>query len=242
MFSKYFEELEQKLVKAPSGKKAPAAKGKTARQVKSPAARQPSPAEILHAIEGIIPSRLKAGALRMIDQSGYAPEGIDFVVYKELCRDMESLMGGFVPSELVYASCIIAPPLNHDNLKMVLGRVIQAKKVNRYTETESDKNLVPAFVIAQGTDIPLPDMKKALLDYYMSHSVDYDFEFDILMVLGKGLVIKDWREKRSFIALETGRDTLMWFFILMNEYLDVEKNTELDLRAYVKRTEKYNEY
>ncbi len=242
MFSKYFEDLEKRLAKKPAGKKAPAGKGKPGKPGKHEPAKPLSPAEIIQVISGIIPSHLKASALRIIDQSGYSPENVDFIIFRELYRDIESLMGGYVPSELVYASCFISPSLNHDSLKTVLGRVIQAKKVDRYTESDAEKNIIPSFIIARGAEISLPDAKRAILDYYMSHSIDYSFEFDILVVLGAGMVIKDWREKRNFIALETGRDTLMWFFILVNEYLDVEKGRDLDLRAYVKRTEKYNEY
>jgi hypothetical protein len=242
MFSKYFEDLEQRLAKKPAGKKAPAGKVKPGKPGKTDAAMPLSPAQIIQVISGIIPSHLKASALRIIDQSGYSPENVDFIIYRELFRDIESLMGGYVPSELVYASCFISPALNHENLKAVLGRVMQAKKVDRYTESDSEKSAIPSFIFAQGTDIPLPDVKRAILDYYMSHSIDYSFEFDILVVPGNGMVIKNWREKRNFIALETGRDTLMWFFILVNEYLDVEKGRDLDLRSYVKRSEKYNEY
>ena len=49
----------------------------------------------------------------------------------------------------------------------------------------------------------LEEIKESILDYYVSKSVDYALEFDVLMILDKGLVVKNWREKRSFIALET---------------------------------------
>ena len=62
------------------------------------------------------------------------------------------------------------------------------------------------------------------------------------MILHKGIVVKNWREKRSFIALETNEDTFMWFFILMNEYLDVKKEHNIDFRKYVKKEVVYNEY
>ena len=64
----------------------------------------------------------------------------------------------------------------------------------------------------------------------------------IIVILNTGIIIKNWREKRSYIALETGKDTLMWFFILMCEYLDTEKEIEFDLRNYVQHREEYKEY
>ena len=62
------------------------------------------------------------------------------------------------------------------------------------------------------------------------------------MILHKGIVVKNWRERRSFIALETKEDTFMWFFILMNEYLDVKREQNIDFRKYVKKEVVYNEY
>ncbi|HOF14608.1 MAG TPA: hypothetical protein PLN01_09820, partial [Spirochaetota bacterium] len=93
------------------------------------------------------------------------------------------------------------------------------KKLNKYAELDQDI-IIPAFVIAQSSDIDVPQLKNDVLDYYVDYSVDSTFEFDIMMTIGKGIIIKDWREKRKFVALETEEDTLLWFFILMNEYLD----------------------
>ena len=76
----------------------------------------------------------------------------------------------------------------------------------------------------------------------MAKGIDNISEVDIIAILGKGVIVKNWREKRSYSAIETGKDTLMWFFILMNEYLDIPRGENFDLRAYVKHAENYNEY
>ena len=35
---------------------------------------------------------------------------------------------------------------------------------------------------------------------------------------------------------------MMWFFILMNEYLDVEREDVFDIRKYVRTEKAYNEF
>ncbi len=116
------------------------------------------------------------------------------------------------------------------------------KKINRYTEELKEESLIPAFIIAYHTSMSLPELKDFVTNFYISKSVEFAYEFDILVIFNVGIVVKDWKEKRSFIALETGKDTLKWFFMLMNEYMDVERGMDLDFRSYVKRQDKYKEY
>ena len=76
----------------------------------------------------------------------------------------------------------------------------------------------------------------------MAKSIDHSCELDILLVLNKCLLMKNWREKRSFIGLETGEQSLMWFFILMNEYLDGVGDREMDFRGYIRQNVVYREF
>lgn len=245
MFTKYFEEMQKQLVKARSGPSAKApAKGKTAaKSAKSaPAEAKMDVHGLIKMIEGIVPPALSVGTLGVIDPSGYSPEGVDFIAYRPLCRDMAALMGGYVPSELVYGTYHICGDIGRENLQGALNKVVQAKKLNMFTDDRENLPAIPAFIISAGGSMRLEEIKDSIIDYYVSKSVDYVLEFDVLMVLNKGIVVKNWRERRSFIALETGPATLMWFFILMHEYLDMERGKGLDLRNYVKYTEKYAEY
>lgn len=245
MFTKYFEDVQKQLLKARSGPSAKApAKGKTATK-----SAKPAPADVkmdmhglIKTIEGIVPPSLSVGTLGVIDPSGYSPEGVDFIAYRPLCRDMAALMGGYVPSELVYGTYHVCGDIGRENLQGALNKVVQAKKLNLFTEDRENLPAIPAFIVSAGGSMRLEDIKDSIIDYYVSKSVDYVLEFDVLMVLNKGIVVKNWRERRSFIALETGSATLMWFFILMHEYLDMERGKGLDLRNYVKYTEKYAEY
>ena len=86
------------------------------------------------------------------------------------------------------------------------------------------------------------EIKNDILNYYTNNNIDSEHEFDIMMIADKGIIVKNWREPRSFIALETQEDTMMWFFILMNEYLDVKSEVEIDFRKYVRTEKTYREY
>ena len=151
-------------------------------------------------------------------------------------------MDGNIPCDLVYGTFHIFDKLDKNSLNTALANVLQAKKINRYAEAESERPVIPAFIIARDTTIKFPELKNTIVEHYMSKSIDHLFEVDIMAILGKGVVVKDWREKRSYIAIETGKDTMMWFFILMSEYLDVERGADMDLRFYVNHAQKYNEY
>lgn len=239
MFSKYFQKLEKKLIKKPAKKtaKSSAKKGNKSASLKT------SDIDMLkESISRMIPSHLVLADVKIIDPSGFSPEGIDFIVYREYCADIVDLMNGYVPAELVHGTYHVSQYLAKGSINDMLRNIVQTKKINHYTERNKESIMIPAFVIAYDMNFTLPELKQALLDNYMSMGIDSAFEVDIIVILNKGLVIRNWREKRSYIALETGADTLMWFFILMSEYLDIDKKEEFDLRNYVKHGEKYKEY
>jgi hypothetical protein len=239
MFSKYFEKIGKNLLKKskPSAK-TKAKKGKsTAKALVTIDVNQ-----LKDELNKIIPDRLMIDKLKMIDASGYTPEDVDLIAYKKLYRDMQGIMNGNIPCELVYGTYHIISKLNKENLNDVIRKVVQARKVNRFIEREEPPIAIPAFVIAYDTDYNLADLKAGIIDNYMSMSIDRYSEIDIIVILNKGIIIKDHRDKRSYVALETGKDSFMWFFILMNEYLDIEKDNEFDPRNYILHSEKYNEY
>lgn len=236
---KYFEDIQKQLIKKPAKKTAAKPGSKT--KLQSAKTAKPSSGAVLQAFKKLVPSSMTLDKLNIIDTSGYIVESSDFVAYKKYCEDIVEIMGGYIPSELVYGTYQIFDSISKKNLANMIKLVSQVKRLNHFTE-KTDQILIPSFVIAYNTDYKLPDLKSELVDSYMNMSLDGVFEVDIIAVLNKGLIIKDWREKRKFVALETGQHTLMWFFILMNEYLDVNKGENFDLRNYVKHNEKYNEY
>jgi hypothetical protein len=240
MFSKYFEQLEKrilknvKIVKKGAEKETDSGKREGIAPLKH--------GDLINNLGHIVPAHLKLGTLKIIDSSGYSPEGVDFVAYKEVFRDLDKMMDGYIPAEVVYGTFHVCQSLNSRALGNTLKHVIHTKKINRYIEELKEESIIPAFIIAYHTSMSLPELKDFVTNFYISKSVEFAYEFDIIVIFNFGIVVKDWKEKRSFLALETGKDTLKWFFMLMNEYMDVERGMDLDFRSYVKRQEKYKEY
>lgn len=197
--------------------------------------------KIVNLLQDIIPHDFTISDKKPVDASGYVPKTVDYIAYYKKWNIIDQMMNGHIPSELIYGTFHIADKITQRQLPEILNNVALTKKLDKYSELE-ESVLIPAFVIAGSCDIDMPQLKNAILDCYIERSIDTSLEFDIMMVVGKGLIIKDWREKRKFVALETEEDTLLWFFILMNEYLDVDKKHSLDLRNYVKETRRYREY
>ncbi len=237
MILKYFKDFDKRLIRKKAADKISPVKGKGTSHgaVDINLLRE--------SITRIIPSNLKVGPVKPIDSAGFSPDGADLVIYNEYCPDIIDLMGGYVPYELVYGLLHLVQNLNKDSLIEVLSKIATAKKLNMYATPPEDEEKVhiPSFAIVSSTKYEFQELKNDIINFYLSKNIEYQFEVDILMVMHKGIVVKNWREKRSFIALETKEDTFMWFFILMNEYLDLNKDRAIDFRNYVKKEVIYNE-
>lgn len=238
MIAHYFKGLDKKIIKKKAGGKGPAKKGKAA-------SRASIDVRVLkESLARIIPSNLTIDAGKPIDSAGFSPLGVDLVVFDRYCEDIIDLMGGYIPCEMVYGLYHLVNDLTKETLNEALTRVSTAKKLNMYTTAPEgeEKAYVPSFVIAASTKYQFGELKNDIINHYLSKSLEHQYELDILVVLNRGIVVKNWREKRSFIALETKEDTFLWFFILMNEYLDVRKVRNIDFRNYVKKEVSYTEY
>lgn len=242
MLAKYFETLQKQLIKKKTIK-GTLAKTTSSKKAAEKTALVINRDDVIKAFSGIVPSHLTVAVAAPVDENRFAPDESDFLIFKNYCQNMTAILGGYVPLELVYASCYIAPTLNKKTLFETLGRVASVKKISVYSDvTDQQEFRIPAFIITGDEGYHLRDVKNDILNYYDSKNIDAECEFEILAVLNRGLIVKNWRERRSFIALETGSETLMWLFVLMNEYLDVKRDVEIDFRKYIKTEKNYEEY
>jgi hypothetical protein len=240
MIDSYFKDFEKNIVKKGRAGAKPS-KGKAGSKRGSKTTIDTG--LLKEALTPLIPLDLTIEAVRPVDSGGFSPEGVDLVAYRKYCPDIIGIMGGFIPGELIYGFYHIVQELNKDSLEKVLDTIAKAKRLNMFTEADEVGAVpIPSFVVAANTRYKFSDLKNDITNYYMTKSIEHQYELDILMVLRKGVVVKNWREKRSFIALETMEDTAMWFYILMNEYLDAERVIDIDFRKYVRKDVIYNEY
>ena len=237
MLKNYFNEFNKKQVKKTSSKKA--ASGKESKK----AEKNIDTNRLIEVIRGFIPLNLEIDSFKPIDSSGFSPDGADFIIYRPYCRDMGKLLNGYIPYELIHGGIFSVDDLTKNSLADVLNRVAMLKKINKFTESENTFS-IPSFIIA-GTSksYPLIELKNDVMNYYLSKGIEAESEFELFAVLNFGILIKDWHKgNRSFVALETGDDTFMWLAILMNEYLDIDREDEFDLRKYVRGEKVYTEF
>ncbi len=248
MFSAYFEKLEDKLVKKYSVSAAKTPRTAAKKTVKKAAktvtkavkTMKPDYKDLIEVMDSIIPKEFVVTDKKIIDTSGYLADTSDFLICDPKYRGFDEIFKNSVPVEMVKAAFTVCPEINRKNLVDTLVKVAHIKKSNHYTDAGEPKPAIPVFAVALDSTYTLKEVKESVIEIYQQDNVDSLFEFDIMLVIGRGIVIKNWRERRNFIALETKMDSLKWFYILMNEYIDM--NQSADLRTYVNETKKYDEY
>jgi len=246
MLTQYFlaltKQFQKKKTAAKSGTKSSAKKSSKKSSSSAPSGGL-TVDKVHDLLEGMVPSGLAIDRGRPINTGGFSPEGSDLLIYRRYCRDILPIMNGYVPYELLQGTVFVIPSLTKATLVETLNRVATVKKINRFAEqSESEALIIPSFIIAGESDYDPMDLKNDVINYYMAKSVDHACEIDILLVLNRCLLMKNWREKRSFIGLETADQSLMWFFILMNEYLEGVDEREMDFRGYIRQSVVYREF
>ncbi len=243
-FTDFYGRLQKKsgTTKASSKKSTSKTASKKKSSSKSVSGTKLDPRKTLEALSKIIPSELTLGTHPIIDSTGYSPEGADAVIYKEYCQDIVPLMGGYIPYELIYAFVHLETNLTRKSLGTLLTRVATVKGINAYNPETEDPYIIPSLIIIDKCDYPFQELKNDIINYYNVTGTQASREMEIMAIADKGLVVKNWREPRGFVALETGRDTFKWFFILMSEFFSVERKVDLDFRNYVGEEPHYPEY
>jgi hypothetical protein len=199
----------------------------------------------------LISSDLMIDAVKPINSIGFSPDGADLTIYKEYSNDISGIMAGYIPQELLFGTIHLAKKISRAEISQLMTKISATKKLSTFSDmspedlpgTDENLNIIPAFLIVESSDnYPLLDLKNDLINYYTAKNIQHEYEVDIIFIMNKGLIIKNWREQRSYVGIETKEDSLMWFYILLNEYLDVDKKIELDFRKYIKKDMQYNQF
>ena len=240
MFKNYFIDINKKILK--KAQTGAGASEKGASKSKK-AGYSIDSAALIEKLDGLVPGKMRVSSKKPIDGSGFSPEGADFFAYQEYCRDIDKMLNGHIPYELIQGAYFLVNDLNKSTLLDGLNRVSNIKKMNHFSD-EEDNFYIPSFIIANNNkQYTLLELKNDIINFYMSKNMQSEYEFEIMMIYNEGLLIKDWnRGDHRYIGLETGDDTFMWFFILMNEYLDIEREDIFDPRKYVRSEKVYNEF
>lgn len=176
----------------------------------------------------------------------------DALIYDGWCQRYLDMTGGYILCENLYAFINIEQDLS---TKALISHVDMTRTLKKlYIGLEKDEipeemkpqkpTPIPMFslLFAYKSDVPLLSHRKALNDAAQEKKILPEFETDLICVLGKGLIIKDWENNGAYKTLETGEDTLMWFYILLLEYLERDGPGAIHAREYIQNTKDYVEY
>ena len=240
MFKNFFIDVNKKVLKKAQAGAGESEKGASKSKK---AGHVIDSAVLIEKLDGLVPGNLRVSEKKPIDSSGFSPDGVDFIAYKEYCRDIDKLLSGHIPYELIFGAFLLVNSLNKNTLLDALNRVSTIKKMNHFTE-EGSNFYIPSFIIANNSkEYTLSELKNDIMNFYISKNMQSESEFEIMMIYNEGLLIKDWnRGDHRYIGLETGEDTFLWFFILMSEYLDIEREDVFDPRKYIRTEKVYNEF
>ncbi len=234
MFTQYFQKAESEILKKYSA---------SSSEIKKPIKKTKDDySDIIEMFGKIIPSSLVAVRKSVVDEGGYRIDSADILFIEKIYPDIENIFSECVPSSIVRAIINVCRQVNPKQLSDLLDCVNKTKKLDQFVENKTNGAIIPCFAVALDSIYDLKELKLSIMNQNQEKNIPYLNELDILIHFGKGLVIKDWHNKNNYIAIETGKDSLKWFFILMNEYLTAEKPDKFDLRKFVVQSGSYPEY
>ncbi|MBL8020148.1 MAG: hypothetical protein JNM27_10830 [Leptospirales bacterium] len=168
---------------------------------------------------------------------------IDCLVYWKLCNKVMDMAGGYVLVDHLYSFVTLEENLSTQQLLTHCTMTKGMKALYAATRDIPDNQILPVFSVlfAYKSSIPLLSHKIALMDTAREKEIPVNHEPDLVCILDQGVIVKDW-ESGGYRAVETGKDTLMWFYVLLMEYLDRDGKVGFDAREYIKSSREYKEY
>lgn len=168
----------------------------------------------------------------------------DLLLYDRWCPRFLEMTGGYVLIDAVYAALSFERELNTQALHQHVSLSNAVKSLYHMSVEGQESQIVPLFTIllAYGSKVPLLSHKTAVRDAAREREVPVHMEPDMICVLDQGLIIKDWENGGDYKVVETGPDTLMWFYVLLLEYLDRDGLMKYQMRDYIRSNKSYKEY
>ncbi|MCB1172068.1 MAG: hypothetical protein KDK39_00810 [Leptospiraceae bacterium] len=167
----------------------------------------------------------------------------DVLIYNKWCERYLDLTGGYVLADSMHAFLSLEAHLSPAALKTHANMSRALKSLYASERGLDDTEIIPVYSVLfawQSTD-SLISLASMLKEICAQKEIPLNQQTDMLVVLGNGIVIRDYEAGGSYRCIETGKDTLMWFYILFLEYIDREGRFQLDLRDYIKQNSEYKE-
>ena len=204
--------------------------------------------ELFTFIREHIPSEFSLATGRIRNNRHILNKNCDMLIYKKWCQKFLEMSGGYILSDFVHVYMGLEADLttegvfNHSNMTNAVKSLYALGETDG--ETVDPERIIPLYSVlfAYKSSIPLLSHKKAISDAAEEKSLPLNHMMDMICVLDQGLIIRDWEKNGSYRVIETGKDTLLWFYTLLLEYLDRDGTVGLDPRKYIKDEKEYEEY
>ncbi len=168
----------------------------------------------------------------------------DLLIYKKWVPKVLELTGGYILSDALYGFLSLEANLTAAGLgtHASLTRALKSLYVGEKQFEELEPIPMYSMLFAYGSEHSLLFHKQSLMEISQEKEIPVNLEVDLICVLGQGLIIKDWEIAGGYKVVETGDESLMWFYVLLMEYLDRDGRMNYNLRDYIKNNKEYNEY
>jgi len=168
----------------------------------------------------------------------------DLLIYQKWCSKLLNMSGGYVPIDTLNSFISLETDLSTESLLTHIALTNALKSLYQSAFELEEDRIVPVFslILTYKSSVPLMSHKVAIKDASREKGISLNNELDMICVLNEGLIIKDWENGGEYKVVETGQDTLMWFYILLLEYLDRNGDLGVNPRAYIKNVREYKEY
>ncbi len=167
----------------------------------------------------------------------------DVLVYKEWCKAYLSMTGGYVFSQDLYTFLKIESSIDSQNLRGYISLTRAIKSLYLAQVKNTPPSIIPLYSVlfSYTSSRGLVHIKESLIKEIEKKEVPLNYQVDMICILGRGIILKDWEAGGSYRGIQTGEDTLMWFYILLMEYLDRDGKMQINLRDYIKSNRNYSE-
>ena len=168
----------------------------------------------------------------------------DILIYRKWCQKFLEMTGGYILSDFVNVYISLEVDLTTEMIFNNANTVNALKSLYELeNEMESD-TVIPLYSVlfSYRSAIPLLSHKIAIGDSARENSISVNHQFDLIVVLDQGIIIKDWENGGGYRVIETGEDTLIWFYTILLEYMDRDGNLGFDPRKYINDEKVYDEF
>ena len=168
---------------------------------------------------------------------------VDLLIYHKKLPRIQEMSGGFVLSEFLYSFLSVEANLTAKSLSTHIAMTNALKTLVRLDTGAPEDHMIRVYSVlfAYETEDSLDHIRTGLLKISSEKDIPVSGETDLVCVLGRGMIIKNC-ENGSYQIIETEEDTLMWFYILLLEYLDRDGTVGFEARQYVKQEKEYRQY